>query len=71
MIINPTMWKIITSQTAVGNKRAAITNRVRLWPGGIVPYTINNQLGKEESDYPFRMSKVKLKPSKLRMLFVI
>ncbi|CAB3994764.1 zinc metallo ase nas-4-like [Paramuricea clavata] len=43
MIIDKTMMNIIANQT-VNTKRSAVTNGVRLWSNGVVPYIINNQL---------------------------
>ena len=45
MIIDQKVWDIITNQTIVENKRSAVTSGVMLWPNGIVPYTIDRQLG--------------------------
>lgn len=46
MIIDHTVWNIITNQTvAIKSKRSAVTNGVKLWPRRTVPYTINSQLG--------------------------
>ena len=32
-------------------KRDAVANRIKLWPGGVLPYTIDNSIGMSTAAY--------------------
>jgi hypothetical protein len=66
MIIDQTMMNIIANQT-VNTKRSAVTNGVRLWWNGVVPYIINKQLCKISKRLSFRL--IRMSPSAYLIIF--